>query len=463
MVRPAFPRSAKFLTAVSATAISLAGCETYSPLPLPERPDLLDRLPIQGGQTLDMDQVATIAVINNPDLKSARFKAGVADAQAFQAGILPNPELAAELLFPTNQEPKPASFGAGQEAPGPGFTYGLTYDIQNLITFGAKVAAADAARDQAKLNIFWQEWQTVSQARTLYITGANAAEKRALYTEAEQRFAAQSERSSRALQSGDITFDAAATDLAALLDAESQLRTAERTETQNAFNIRTLLGISQNVDVTLRPLGLPDIPDRAAVEAALATVAERRPDLRALQAGYQSQEETLRQAVLAQFPSLALGLTRASDTVGDRSDVGNTVHTIGIGATLNLPLFDHNQGNIAIQRTTRAQLLAEYQARVDQTTGDAWRIWSEMQQLKAAIDETQARLPELQRAADDAERAYMQGNLPALTAVTLENNVITREAELSDLRQSLWSDSVALASVLGTQVEPVVEMKEMMP
>ena len=462
MVRPRLFLTFRISVAAGAVAL-LAGCESYSPLPLPQRPDLLDRLPVQGEPMLNIDQVATIAVINNPDLKSARFKAGVADAQAFQAGILPNPQLTAELLFPTNQEPKPASFGAGQEAPGPGYSFGLAYDIQNLITQGAKVASAEAARDQAKLNILWQEWQTVSQARTLYITGANAAEKRALYTEAEQRYSAQSERSSRALQAGDVTFDAAATDLAALLDAQSQLRTAQRTVTQNAFTIRALLGLSQNVDVTLRPLGIPDIPDRTAVEAALARVAEVRPDLRALQAGYQSQEESLREAVLAQFPSLQIGLNRASDTVGDRSDQGNTVHTIGIGATLNLPLFDRNQGNIAIQRTTRAQLVAEYQARVDQTTSDAWRIWSEMQQLKAAIDETQARLPELQKAADDAERAYMQGNLPALTAVTLENNVITRQAELSDLKQSLWSDSVALASVLGTQVEPVVEMKEMTP
>ncbi len=59
----------------------------------------------------------------------------------------------------------------------------------------------------------------------------------------------------------------------------------------------------------------------------------------------------MREAVLAQFPSLQIGVTRASDTVGDRSDVGNTVHTLGIGATLNLPLFDRNQGNIAIQRS----------------------------------------------------------------------------------------------------------------
>ncbi len=445
-------------------AFSLAGCETYAPLPLPEKPDLLDRLPVpQPGQPLDMDQVATIAVIYNPDLKSARFKSGVADAQVFQAGILPNPQLNAELLFPTNQEPKPQSLGAGQEHPGPGFSYGLAYDIQNLITQGAKVASADAARDQAKLGVLWQEWQTVSQARTLYATATNAAEKRALYFAAEERYAAQADRSARALQSGDITFDAAGTDLAAQLDAESQLLTAERTQTQSAYNLRALLGVTQNVDVTLRPLGLPDIPDRSAVEAALARVAQLRPDLRALQEGYESQEQNLREAVLAQFPSLQIGVTRASDTVGDRSDVGNTVHTIGIGATLNLPLFDRNQGNIAIQRATRAQLLAEYQARIDQTTSDSWRIWAEMQQLNTAIGEIQKRLPELQTAAENAERAYMNGDLPALTAVSLENAVITRQAELSDLKQALWSDAIALASVLGIQVEPVIEMKDSMP
>jgi len=441
-------------------ALALAGCETYAPLPLPQGPDLLDHLPIQAGQQLDIDQVATIAVINNPDLKSARFKVGVADAQAFEAGILPNPQLAGELILPTNQQPPP---DAGHEKPGPGFSFGLTYDIQNFIIQGAKVASADSARDQAKLNVLWQEWQTVSQARTLYVTGANASEKRVLYTEAQQRYAAQADRSARALQSGDITFDAAGTDLAALLDAQSQLRAAQRTESQASSNIRALLGVTQNVDVTLKPLGLPDMIDRAAVEAALARVAQLRPDLLALKAGYESQEQSLREAVLAQFPSLSLGVTRLSDTVGDRSDFGQVVHAVSIGGQLNLPLFDRNQGNIAIQKATRAQLLAEYQARLDQTTSDAWRIWNEMQGLFADIMETQARLPELQMAAQNAERAYMAGDLPALTAVTLQTAVITRQAELADLKQSLWSDTIALASVLGTQVEPVVEMKETVP
>jgi outer membrane protein TolC len=434
-------------------ALGVAGCATYSPAPLPDWIDLAERFPLQAAQPLDMNAVAAFAILNNPDLKAARLKARVADAQSFAAGILPNPQLTSELVVPTNQGP----------AGGNGYGFGLSYDIQALIIQPARVAAANAARDQARLGLFWQEWQTVAQARTLYVQGVIAAEKHALYAAAEEAYATRSERSRRAVQTGDLTFDQAGTDLAALLDARSQLRTAQRTATQTDYLLRTLLGLAKNVDMTLQPLMLPEIPNSSAVETALVKVAQLRPDLRALRAGYESQEQTLRQAVLMQFPSLSLGLTRLTDTAGDRSSFDRVIHAVSIGATLNLPLFDHNQGNIAIQSVTREQLLAEYQARLDQTTGDAWRIWSEMQELTAGIQDIQAQLPELQMAAENAERAYLAGDLPALSYVTLQSAVLNRQSELADLRQSLWNDAIALSSVIGTQIEPVVAMKEITP
>ena len=105
----------------------------------------------------------------------------------------------------------------------------------------------------------------------------------------------------------------------------------------------------------------------------------------------------------------------------------------------------------------------EYQARLDQTTGDAWKLWTEMQELATALKEIQDRVPELQTASENAERAYMAGDLPALTYVTLQSAVLNRQSEISDLRQSLWNDAIALSSVLGTQIQPAVEMKEPVP
>jgi outer membrane protein TolC len=425
-------------------ALALAGCQHYAPLPLPDKIDLTDRLQAQAVQPLDMTAVATVAVLNNPDLRTARAKARIAQAQAFAAGILPNPQLTA------NFDP---AIGGGSVVPGYGL--GISYDIQALVIQPARLAAANAARDQARLDLLWQEWQTVAQARNLYVQRINASEKRELYAAAETRYATQAERSGRALQVGDVTFDTAGIDLAALLDVRAQLTTAERSASQAEYSLRTLLGVSPLIEVPLQPLALPPIPDRAALEAALARVAQLRPDLRALQFGYQSQEQNLRKAVLTQFPTLSLGVGTANDTTN--------VHTLSLGATLNLPLFDRNQGDIAVQRATREQLRAEYQARLDQATGDAFRIWTEMQQLGRAIADIESRLPDLQVAADNAERAYLAGDLPALTYVTLQSAVLNRQSEISDLRQSLWSDAIALSSVIGTQIEPDVEVKEPMP
>jgi outer membrane protein TolC len=447
MCRRHLTRAAAKIVVGSMVLLPLAGCagySTYSPAPLPQKADLADGIPGQAVRPLDMNAVATVAVLNNPDLKAARRKSGVAEAQAFAAGILPNPVLTANFDPPT---------GGGSIVTGYGL--GIEYDIQALIVQPARVAAANAARDEARLTLLWQEWQTVAQARTLYIQRINASEKREIYGTLEERYLTQSDRSARALQNGDVTFDQAGIDLAALLDVRSQIATVERSQTQTDYSLRTLLGVAPQVAVPLQPLMPPPIPDRTAIETALANVARSRPDLRALQFGYQSQEETLRKSVLSQFPSLSLGVGTANDTTN--------VHTVSLGATLNLPLFDRNQGDIAVQSATRAQLAAEYQARLNQATGDAWRIWSEMQQLNAAIRDIEARLPELHLAADNAEKAYLTGDLPALTYVTLQSSVLNRQTELSDLRQSLWSDAIALSSVIGTQIEPAVEIEEIRP
>ncbi|HUY83988.1 MAG TPA: hypothetical protein VMU86_05405, partial [Steroidobacteraceae bacterium] len=72
-----------------AATLAAAGCAVYHPLPLPRGPELAARLPGATPRPLDMNEVATLAVLNNPDLNTARAQLGVASAQAFAAGILP--------------------------------------------------------------------------------------------------------------------------------------------------------------------------------------------------------------------------------------------------------------------------------------------------------------------------------------------------------------------------------------
>lgn len=415
---------------------ALFGCATYSASPLPRQADLAATVPAQGAAALDMDAVASVAVLNNPDLKAARAKAQIGEAQAFAAGLLPNPQFSASLDQPTNQ-------GLGLAT---AYSLGLSYDLKALITHPSAAAAANAARDQAKLDLLWEEWQTVAQARTLYIQSVLNMAQQKFLAAAEQKYTLQASRSGRAFQAGDIALDQAGGDLAVLFDIRTRFGTAERSALQADRSLHTLLGVAPDVAWTLRPLTTPEIPDRAAVEEALAKLDQTRPDLRALQAGYQSQEEILLKAVLSQFPNISVGFTRSSDT--------SNVFTNTFGVTLDLPIFNQGQGEIAVQSATRDQLRAEYQARLDQATGDAWRLWAEMQQLNTEIQDVEARLPQLKTTVDSSEKAYAAGDMTAAAYLTMLNTLLAGQSELSDLKQSLWSDAVALSTVLGTQIEP---------
>ena len=100
----------------------------------------------------------------------------------------------------------------------------------------------------------------------------------------------------------------------------------------------------------------------ATVSDALAALARRRPDLLALQAGYEAQEQKYRAAIMSQFPALTVGFNRARDT--------SNVYTTGFQINLSLPIFNRNRGNVAIEQSTRQRLRDEYQNRLNQAFAD---------------------------------------------------------------------------------------------
>lgn len=428
-------------------AIWLTGCATYTPHPLDEQPDLIRHptaltidprtLPLPSLRShifdpsngLDMTEVATIAVVNNPDLKVERRKAEVARAQLFDAGLLPDPQLSASLDHPMGSGPGLAD----------AYGVGLNYDLVSLITHGAQVDAAALAKHRVDLELLWREWQVAQQARELYVKAVYDGDRLRLLGHAQQLYARRYARSSRAFKSGNLTLDVAGTDLTALLDANTRLNQAQRQQNQTLHDLDTLLGLTPDARLNLVPPG--QAGKLEADPALLKTLPRRRPDLLALRAGYRSQEARVRRAVLAQFPSLSIGFTRARDT--------SDVNTVGLGITLNLPLLNGNRGAIAIQRATREQLRQEYQARLDQTHGQIDMLEQQNELIEEQIRRIDANLPELKGMVNKAERAYDAGNIDALTYLNMQNTLINKQLERVDLEESLWDTHIAWDTLLG--------------
>lgn len=426
----------------------LAGCVRYVPDPLANaappasslftadaatiRRPYLTPTTIDLAQPLDGNAIATIAVFNNPDLKAQRVRAGVADAQAFQARLLPDPTF---------------SIGANRVLSGPDplldIAGSLGFDVQQLRTRGVRLAAAQAHTQQVRLDLAWAEWQTAGQARLQAVRIVALQEQLTVARASQASARSLLGRTLRAAGRGDLAPDQAQAARASAFTADEQVRTTERDLTTARFALARLLGLP---DATVLQLAQPISPAALPTPAALTDVAiVQRSDLAALRAGYDAQEAALHLAVLEQFPTLGLTVNAAHDSAGNL--------LLGPAIDFTLPLWNRNRGGIAVERTTRAALRAEYDARLAQTRADIAAALAGItlagQQRAAAV----AGLPELTRFAAASRRAANRGDLPAATAMTAEQAVRDKQLISAQAGQQLAEQLIALELLTGTPRE----------
>ena len=433
---------------ILAACACVAGCATFHPLPLddargPARvTDLrvpasslpmpeLRAYPFDPGNGLDVTEVAMLAVANNPKLKVERDRTGVAHAQAYAAGLLPDPQLSYARDYPTGSQPDTTV----------AFTEGLSLDLGNLVTRSARVAAARAGARQVDLDLLWSEWQAIIDARTLF-DRVYFQRKLVARLERERAALAPVQRAvTRALDAGDLTYEVAATGLNAASDAANQLAEARRQLNLAEHDLHDLLGLDLAVPLGLTGAPFSVDPGAGEVQRALAHMARRRPDLLALQAGYRSQNEKLREEILGQFPAITIGFTRARDN----SNIRSTGFTIG----LSLPLFDGNRGPIAIERATRQQLHDEYSARLLVDRNDVQRLAADLASERSQRAALAAHAKDLAGARDAAGTNYAAGRLDWPTYLALRANSLAADVSLLKLEESIHETAIALDALVG--------------
>ncbi|WP_254423792.1 TolC family protein [Rhodanobacter sp. C03] len=380
---------------------------------------------------LDVTEVAMLAVVNSPALKVKRDELGIARAQAFSAGLLPDPQLSFGKDYLTH--------------PGPGlssaYNLGLSEDVTALLTRSSRRAAARSQAEQVNLALLWAEWQSVAQARLLFDQVQTLRAQQVRLRIEQAALAPLEPAIHKALRAGNLTYDGASVGFNAGADVRKRLADSAIALHQAETDLHVLLGLAPSA-----PLDLVGAPYRASptpeqVQQALADLPRRRPDLLALQAGYQSQEAKLRAAILAQFPALNIGFTTARDT----TDVSTRGFSIGI----TLPLFDRNRGNIAIEKATRQQLKDDYEARVLDTRSDMQRLVADLATLTQQRVTLAAHAQQLDAARRAAETAWQQRLLDWPTYLAIRGNALGTDLDLLDLQQQQATRAIALEALLG--------------
>ena len=182
----------------------------------------------------------------------------------------------------------------------------------------------------------------------------------------------------------------------------------------------------------------------ATIDTALTELPKRRPDLIALEAGYEAQEQKYRAAILSQFPSLSVGFVRARDT--------SNIYSTGFQINLSLPIFNRNQGNVAIEKATRQRLRDEYRNRLNQAYADVARLRADGAILARQLAQTEAALPDVDRAAQGAQQAFAEHNLTLGVYTDAQAAALAKRIDVATLAESLAEQRVGLQALLGNRI-----------
>jgi len=450
---------ARLLSVCAGTGLLLGACATYHPQPLnlsvalapslgklqlqvdmgghPELPRLWRDRTVNVKDGLDEMEVALIAVLNSPHLRAARTQMGEARARLIKAGLLPDPQFSTSVDFPTSNDPSLVT----------GYGFGLGFDLQSLITRGARKSAATEQARATYLNVLWQEWQIIQQARMLYRRALIQQQQMEVLHDQFLQSRDTWKRQKTALKQANATLDQVGLALAPMMSAQAAWMEARRQFNNTSHNLALLLGVDPSVQLPLSPphggfvtlLSPPPTPKQ--LQAMLLSIGKRRPDLLALQAGYRSQESKAREQILSQFPSFTIGANRLRDT--------GKVWTLGPFVNLNLPLLNGNRGNIAITRATRERLQAEYRERLASAYVQTKKL---AQDQRLVFDEWRAltsRLPGLAVTVKRMANALKAGEIDMLTFTTLRNAYFSQQARILGLEQALLEQAVGLDAMTG--------------
>ena len=449
------------LAAALGCAVILEGCALYHSLPLPQHPDLVGQLAglrtevpagpgeqvrkIATDKPLEIGDVGLLAVLNDPDLRTERGTLDLARAGLLQASLLPNP---------SGSVSHTPILGGHDIAPA--WAASLTEDLRAILTYHTRKKSARFQLEQVNADLLWQEWQVAQQARILafdlYWGGlaATLAQRQLELLDHEVQ------QVQAATQAGSLDLTALAPLLAARASAAQTAASLDLAQLQGWEQLDALLGLEPDARFAIAPPAVAPLPPDMTM--LIAHLPERRPDLVALQLGYHSADETVRSAIIGQFPAFVAGYTWGQDTTNVRSG--------GPTAAFDLPIFDRNQGQVAQARATRLQLHEQYEARLDAAVGAAKGLITQIQRLTGDVRDADAAADVAEAQSKAAQQAYAQDNLDQRSLADFQSTALQRRIEAIALERALGETRITLTVDLGlglpqTRIAPLENSRKL--
>jgi outer membrane protein, heavy metal efflux system len=343
---------------------------------------------ITRGDGLSEDEAVTIALMNNPAFRELLTDLGLAQGDLVQAGMLPNPRLA--MLVPVGIKPLELT---------------ATYPLEVLWLRPRRVRAAVLDLDRTADRLIQTGLDLIRDVRLAFTEVTLARDRIGIADETLGISHQIADLVQARFRAGDASELEAATSRLEALQLREQ-KTRLEADLEIAMNrLRGLLG-----------LGLQPWPPAKLIDAPLARVETTpsllitnalaaRPDLRAAELGMEAAGERIGLA-RAEVLTLAAGI--------NVKDVG-TERVSGPALELAVPLFNQNQGGVAIARARFEKAALQYVTVRERIVLEVREAHLRLVQAQTSLDQWDLQiLPGLKDTVSGAEHAFAAGNISYL-------------------------------------------------
>ena len=307
---------------------------------------------ILAGERLSIDDAVQLAMLNDAALQAQFEELGIAQSDVVQAGLLKNPVLGAGVRFSDVDDTVP------------NIDLNIVQNLTDLITRGSRLRIADAEYERVKLDISAQVLRRVADVQSAYYELLGARQIADMRAAVEEAVAASRALAQRYYAAGNINdLDLARETSAAELAVVARMR-ADAAAASAAARLHRLMGLAhrpQQWKIAGRLPALP--PSEPAVSDLERRALDERLDLAAARERARASAQLLGLSQRWRY----LGSVEAGVDAERESD---EERLIGPNVSLELPLFDRHQAQIARHDSLMRQAQAEVKALEQGVRGD---------------------------------------------------------------------------------------------
>lgn len=418
-----------------AICIGLTGCTTYQSQVLPSAADIASPFSAydvdkrKNTNSKSLSAIAYEVARYNPDLRAMRQDLNISDALILGAQLLPDPSVGLSIAAPLGVRGLYNTLGAG-----------IGWSLGSLFTRSSEVNRAQIERNVTIASYDWQVRLKVTNALILAGRLSSLQEQREIALKSLDLSQHLSDvTAQKALLFDETLFISNSRNITMLdaLDIQAKLND-QIASTQYELNYQLGLSPSETVKIAVFELDKVDLDSNVLFEQAV----KKRNDLVALQYAYQSSDAFYQRNLLAQFPSFALSLNWASDV--------ERIKTFGPSITFDLPLWNRNQGGIALSKALREKNKESYSAALQRAYSDIVSLSDALKRNQILHTKAKGEISMNQKLTEALNKALNKGDITLIDYTAKMNEINTKELWMIALAQSIFEQRIALSLASGS-------------